>query len=195
MKPGSHPDTKMCSFLLHLNFTWPTFITGRPLHFLLDLLQNSAEAPPLAPEFAKISSVPVSACCVHTWGHIIMLYYIMQTILCSTSKLLLSVLKHFFPNDFCIEIYWMYVDKMSWIYSMCFFHNEPPWSHGASWATATQLLTSIFSFGCCSCSATFYGQFAGDGSLEFTGMGGGILPCSHLNRIGHAGFVANNTGD
>ena len=91
MKPGSHPDTKMCSFLLHLNFTWPTFITGRPLHFLLDLLQNSAEAPPLAPEFAKISSVPVSACCVHTWGHIIMLYYIMQTILCSTSRLLLSI--------------------------------------------------------------------------------------------------------
>ena len=83
MKPGSHPDTKMCSFLLHLNFTWPTFITGRPLHFLLDLLQNSAEAPPLAPEFAKISSVPVSACCVHTWGHII--------ILCSTSRLLLSI--------------------------------------------------------------------------------------------------------
>ena len=99
MKLGSHPDTKMCSFLLHLNFTWPTFITGRPLHFLLDLLQNSDEAPPLAPEFAKISSVPVSACCVHTWGHIIMLYYIMQTILCSTSKLLLSVLKHFFPNE------------------------------------------------------------------------------------------------
>lgn len=23
----------------------------------------------------------------------------------------------------------------------------------------------------------------------------GILPCSHLNQIGHAGFVANNTGD
>ena len=91
MKPGSHPDTKMCSFLLHLNFTWPTFITGRPLHFLLDLLQNSDEAPPLAPEFAKISSVPVSACCVHTWGHIIMHYYIMQTILCSTSRLLLSI--------------------------------------------------------------------------------------------------------
>ena len=91
MKPGSHPDTKMCSFLLHLNFTWPTFITGRPLHFLLDLLQNSAEAPPLAPEFAKISSVPVSACCEHTWGHIIMHYFIMQTILCSTSRLLLSI--------------------------------------------------------------------------------------------------------
>ena len=168
MKPGSHPDTKMCSFFVTLELHLAHFYYRQTSTFSPWPLTEQRRGSAARSRVRKDQLSPsVSVLCAHMGPHYNALLYYANNIMFHLKATFVH--KHLFPNDFCIEIYWMYVDKMSWIYSMCFFHNEPPWSHGASWATATQLLTSIFSFGCCSCSATFYGQFTEDGSLEFTG--------------------------